>query len=333
MGKPSISVIIPVYNCENELERCLLSVCGQTFSDIEILLINDGSSDQSGVICDSFAEKDPRIRVVHQKNSGVSAARNRGLDMASGTYIGFVDSDDYIEPNMYAHMYDKIRSSDSEIILCDPYVEKKGQPTVVDSFEFFPESRQISKSEITPIQLRYMAGSACRCLYRAELISANHLRFNEALPLSEDRTFNIAAFGCAERLYYLRQPLYHYVLRSASSTGKYRSDLFQLFLKTDSETVKVLETFWSPAFLPIYEKLILVDGAIFCIYQEFSLKCHKSLRSRINDVREIVENPRVHAAACALVRKNFRQKLLAEKRLFPLCLFAVLRNMKRAFLH
>ena len=96
-----ISVILPVYNVQQYLEKCIESVVNQTYKNLEIILIDDGSTDMSGKICDEFAEKDGRIKVIHSKNGGVSAARNIGLDIATGEYIGFVDSDDWIESQMY----------------------------------------------------------------------------------------------------------------------------------------------------------------------------------------------------------------------------------------
>ena len=103
---PKISVIIPVYDTEEFLSRCLDSVLCQTHRDLEVILIDDGSTDASGALCDEYAEKDTRIQVIHQENSGSSAARNTGLEAACGDYIGFVDSDDWLEPDMYAYLLD-----------------------------------------------------------------------------------------------------------------------------------------------------------------------------------------------------------------------------------
>ena len=102
---PLISIIVPVYNVKNYLEKCLQSICGQTYKNLEIILIDDGSSDGSGELCDLFAQRDGRIKVIHQTNAGQSAARNRGLAVAQGELLGFVDSDDWIEPDMYEFLY------------------------------------------------------------------------------------------------------------------------------------------------------------------------------------------------------------------------------------
>ena len=109
MDTTLISVVIPVYNIEEYLERCVNSICAQTYRNLEILLVDDGSTDGSGALCDALAEKDKRIKVFHKANGGSSSARNVGIAQARGKYIGFVDSDDYISENMYELLYEAIK--------------------------------------------------------------------------------------------------------------------------------------------------------------------------------------------------------------------------------
>lgn len=114
-----ISVIVPVYNVENELERCIQSICNQTYKNLEIILVNDGSTDKSGKICDEFAKKDNRIKVIHQGNAGQAAARKVGFQISTGDVVGFVDSDDSIELEMYEYMLKNMIETDAEIVFCD----------------------------------------------------------------------------------------------------------------------------------------------------------------------------------------------------------------------
>lgn len=116
---PEISVIVPVYNTEKYLDRCIRSIINQTFSDFELILVDDGSKDNSGFICDEWEKKDSRIKVIHQKNAGAGAARNAGLRVAKGEYIGFVDSDDWIEPQMYEVMYNAIEKYSADVGMCN----------------------------------------------------------------------------------------------------------------------------------------------------------------------------------------------------------------------
>lgn len=122
-----ISIIVPVYNVERYIERCVESICQQTYTNTEIILVDDGSTDSSGKICDEIAVKDPRIRVIHQQNSGLSAARNAGLAVAKGEYIAFVDSDDYIAQEMYSVMIENMEKYDLDIIGCTSFRDKGGK--------------------------------------------------------------------------------------------------------------------------------------------------------------------------------------------------------------
>ncbi len=118
MQNDLISVIVPVYNVEDYLRECLDSIISQTYTNLEIILVDDGSPDGSGTICDEYAKKDSRIKVIHQQNSGVSVARNTGLKAVTGDYIGFVDSDDYIEPNMYEELHRCLIENDADMSVC-----------------------------------------------------------------------------------------------------------------------------------------------------------------------------------------------------------------------
>lgn len=118
MNKKLVSIIVPVYNTEKYLNKCIDSILNQSFKDFELILVDDGSTDKSGTICDDYAKKDSRILVIHKENGGQATARNAGLDIASGEYVGFVDSDDFIEPEMYEAMLSAIDNTGAEIAMC-----------------------------------------------------------------------------------------------------------------------------------------------------------------------------------------------------------------------
>lgn len=118
-SKPFLSIIVPVYNVEQYLEKCICSILGQSFGDFELILINDGSIDKSGLLCEEYAKKDKRIRTIHQENAGLSAARNAGIDIAEGEYITFVDSDDWIEPETYETAVEFLQSNHLEVVCFD----------------------------------------------------------------------------------------------------------------------------------------------------------------------------------------------------------------------
>nr|WP_300147780.1 glycosyltransferase [Propionicimonas sp.] len=129
---PILSIVVPVYRAERYLDTCIESIVNQSFQEFELILVDDGSPDRSGEICDNWATRDSRVRVIHQSNSGVSAARNRGLDAALGDLIGFVDADDWVEPDMYEVMVDALKSSEAELVVCNYYVDTRRGASVAE---------------------------------------------------------------------------------------------------------------------------------------------------------------------------------------------------------
>ena len=142
MKTPLISVIVPVYKVDAFLDECVNSIVNQTYTNLEIILVDDGSPDKCPEICDAWAEKDSRVKVIHQKNAGVSFARNAGLDLAEGDYIGFVDSDDYIAPDMYQVMMEALKGSTKKMACCSPYF-------VTDQGKLIREGVQPSQREMS----------------------------------------------------------------------------------------------------------------------------------------------------------------------------------------
>jgi len=213
-GSPLISIIIPIYNVEKYLPACLDSVLAQTYQNLEIILVDDGSPDGSGAICDAYAASDARIRVIHQKNGGVSSARNTGLDAASGAFIGFVDPDDYIEPGMYEVLYNQLQASGADIVQCGYVWEEDGKEDV-----FFHHSGEIQLhdglyciQELLTVEKPWWA--VWNKLYRSKLLQ--ELRFCTGLRVGEDILFTFQIFLQINQLVSVKRPLYHYVCRPFS---------------------------------------------------------------------------------------------------------------------
>ena len=191
---PLVSVIIPVYNTEQYLPRCLDSVLCQSFTDFELLLIDDGSSDGSGAICDAYAEKDNRIRVFHKENGGVSSARNLGLDNAKGEWVSFVDGDDFLNEGFFE--YYMIKSLKADLTYFSfRYIDAKNQTDRIEQFDNLIVSDKVSIEEyIQPI--RYRSYKSCIVdvpwgkFYKKCIIDKHHLRFPEDIDFKEDEIFN-----------------------------------------------------------------------------------------------------------------------------------------------
>lgn len=207
---PKVSIIVPVYKVEKYLNRCVDSILAQTFTDFECILIDDGSPDNCPAICDEYAEKDPRVKVIHQKNAGVSAARNAGLDAAEGDWIGFVDSDDWIEKDMYQILYEDAVESKSDVVVCGLYEQKiKINKIILKRDEGI---KNIFKKN------GFGGFSVLRLINAKKL---GKLRFDVHVSYMEDVKFFYELFKKCESIYWHNVPLYHYENNEESVTRKY----------------------------------------------------------------------------------------------------------------
>lgn len=219
-----VSVIVPVYNSIACLEKCVASVCAQTYRDLEILLIDDGSSDGTDKLCERLAEADGRIRVYHKENGGASTARNFGIRMAQGAYLGFVDSDDYIEPDMYELMVQALEKSSVPIVqISRDEVSEEGErlPDVCAP----PDKERFCRSEEFLKELLLHEGdcSFCTKLVKREMFA--HHRFPEGV-LNEDFSLLVEMLQDVEGIMILPKQCYHVVCRRESTTRKMSGDSF-----------------------------------------------------------------------------------------------------------
>ena len=207
---PIISIIVPVYNVDKYLQKCLESIRLQTFQDWECILIDDGSFDKSGEICDEFSKIDSRFKVIHQVNSGVSKARNVGLDIATGDWIGFVDSDDWIEPNMYEYLYRDAIKFDSDCVICGFWGQHKKR---------IRKSCNSNQALNILFSKETFGGFSFLRLLSSEKVKT--IRFDESIPYMEDIKFFYEVFKECKKIYWDNKELYHYEQRDDSVTNKY----------------------------------------------------------------------------------------------------------------
>lgn len=213
-----ISVVVPIYNVEKFLSKCIESILNQTYEELEVILVDDGSPDNCGKICDEFATKDKRVKVIHKENGGLSSARNAGLDIATGDYISFVDSDDYLEPTMYSELYKSIQQNGSDIsVCCFKYVYENGDEykTNVKPFNAVEVlSSQQTLERISTIDDYYVNFiTAVNKVYKRELFDG--LRF-EIGRIHEDEFMAHHIYLRAKKISLLPSQLYNYVQRTNS---------------------------------------------------------------------------------------------------------------------
>lgn len=209
---PKISVIVPVYCAETYLEKCIECILAQTFLDLELLLVDDGSPDNSGIICDSYANRDSRVRVIHKKNGGVSSARNEGLKQATGTYVMFCDSDDFVDPSWCIELYTIMEDKNVDIGICGySYVDSEGKDlNRIHIFSNESVSVLLPKS-IWNIYYQCFLNMPWNKIFRKSIIDKHGITFKEGLQYNEDLLFVLDYLLVGNVIIgMVNKPLYHY---------------------------------------------------------------------------------------------------------------------------
>lgn len=235
MNVPNISIIIPIYNVEKFIDKCILSVINQTLQDIEIILVDDESPDNCPQMCDDYAKKDSRIKVVHKKNGGLGFARNSGLEVATGEYVTFLDSDDFVDLCTYEHLYNILKSENLDAVYYK--FERFVNEDEVKEADVCNEIIIHENEEVKKIMLDIIASepsdrvdhkihcSSCTAIYRLDLIKNNNVQFHSERELiSEDLIFNLDFLKNANIIAFNNGRHYHYRLVPTSLTSKIRPD-------------------------------------------------------------------------------------------------------------
>lgn len=214
---PTVSIIVPIYNAENYLSRCIDSILNQEYTDFELLLVNDGSADSSGAICDSYAAKDSRIRVIHKENTGVSDSRNLAIDQARGTYLQFLDSDDWITPDATKLLVRAAEEHHCDLVISDFYRvvgERLSQKGDIEEDSVMTKEEFASHMMENPADFYY--GVLWNKLYRRDIVEQYQLRMDVSISWCEDFMFNLEYIRHAEVFYALQAPIYYYVKTKGS---------------------------------------------------------------------------------------------------------------------
>lgn len=233
----SVSVIVPVYNVEKFIDKCVQSIIDQTMTDIEVVLVDDGSTDNSLARCKRWAKNDARVKAYHQENQGVSVARNLGIEKSTGEYIAFIDSDDWIEPNYLEVLYNAASKKKADISICGFYFDYPDEVVARGHFEKDMEFN--GRDEISQIQIQILAKNMSKIknnsgdrigapwckLFNASFIKENNLSFVPNLKRSQDVVFNLYALEQANKIVYTNQPLYHYLINPDSVCVKFSKSI------------------------------------------------------------------------------------------------------------
>ncbi len=276
-SEPTISVVVPVYNAQKFLDECLSSLLGQTFKDIEVICVDDGSTDESGRMVDAAAENDSRVRAVHQQNAGVSAARNKGLELARGSYVLFVDSDDFIRRDTCQILHDVAQRDDADIVVF-------GGKTFPVSFwadGCFAKNEATYRGNSIDALLGEPGSNPLMCnkLYRRSLLADNGLRFNADLRLGEDNAFQFCTFPCAKVVSFTPEVLYFYRNHKDSAVMAGRDDCDARLLEHIKVVSYVLDTWREHGYLVGHEAAML-NWAIDFLYRDAG-RCRLQTRKQL----------------------------------------------------
>jgi glycosyltransferase involved in cell wall biosynthesis len=290
MSKPKISIVVPFYNVAEYLPKCLDSLTRQTFNDIEIICVNDGSTDTSASIVKKYAARDRRIKFASQKFSGQSTARNRGIDMASADFIMFCDADDFYETDMCQIMYDAVTKSSADIAICGILVIYHAHHEMAVSDRDYYKIKYSGVRRINEGVIFNTDGAPANKIFRRDLIEKYGIRFPEGLKF-EDFYFFAAYMSVSKRAYFVKEKLYNYIRRSGSTMSTTWSKKgvdhsidhlkviikYHDFLEKNNLVNRYRELFWH----------------LFILYYGLSLKYAKSraMKQQINDLaRQFIKN-------------------------------------------
>lgn len=219
-----VSIILPVYNAEQHICMMLDSLAAQIFEDFEVLLVDDGSTDSTSAICDAYAEKDYRFKVIHKKNEGVSAARQTGIEAVSGEYVIHVDADDWVEPEMLHDLYEKAIFADADIVFCDFYVENNG-----NSIYRKQELPSLNPETVLRAMFQQLHGSCWNKLVRRTCYNQYGCCFPKGINYCEDLLFWVQLLQHLEvKIAYVDKAYYHYVMNETSITHNYTRKTYQV---------------------------------------------------------------------------------------------------------
>lgn len=335
-----VSVVIPVYNAEKFLVRCLDSIIRQNFKDIEIILVNDGSNDNSLRICNEYSKKDKRIIVIDKINEGPSIARNKGVLNAKGEYIMFVDSDDWIESNMIANMHKKITEEKSDICISN-YYRNYSDKEIECNLNF--DEININKNEIKEkliFQLigRESFGSIDQILgfgapwgklFSINILMKYKILFNEELLIGEDLLFNIEALSKANTVTIDKNNYYHYWDNELSIMRRYKKNYWEIYRKLIKSIEKFIEKNNFTNDIGERFNIMKIEAVIRSIRNECSDKNEKNLFAKVKYINSICSD-KIVKSTIENINYNeisFKRKLILEliKNKFSLILYICLK--------
>lgn len=317
-----ISVIMPVYNVEKYLSISVDSILNQTFINFELILIDDGSTDNSGILCDEYAAQDSRIRVIHVQNGGVSNARNIGLKQARGKYVYFCDSDDYLDSQAFEIIIKTLERYHADLLIFGYYFKSDIKSSVnqqsIDSYPvswndsiFYPSKESIKES-LVDLWNKSLMYNIWNKVYRLDIIKSNDIEFSIKLTMGEDLDFTNKYFIHCNSFYVLKDCFYYYIReREGSATTRYVKDWFEIRVE---EHERLLDFFSKYKLINSESKEFLsrrfIERVIGCIENEFSIKNNSSRNAKLRQIKKIINNDYTREALYSAKLTSKKMKIM-----------------------
>lgn len=333
MSTKLISIILPVYNVEKYIEKAVKSVVQQTYTNFELLVINDGTKDNSIQKIEKFVT-DSRIKILHKENGGLSDARNYGLERAQGDYIYFIDSDDWIEPNLLTLCIDKIEKESVDVVVFGYFLDTEDKNgNLISTSQVIHEHNEInlnnSNSNMSDNTIGLL-GYAWNKLYSSSFLKKHNFKFEKGVSLVEDILFNTQVFTFIDTIHFVNVPLYHYSNRPVETLIKtFHKNSFELYLKKN-ESLKPFLSYWKVNSKNNFLANSLLLGMRYCTNNLFAFKNELSERQKYNYLKSMIIHPETQRLIPFYIPRNkvdsFYKTIVLKKR--ALLLYLILKIIK-----
>lgn len=312
-----VSIIVPLYNSETTIERCIKSILRQSYKYIEVIIVNDGSSDKSFNICKDYCSKDNRIKLFSQENSGASAARNNGISNAKGKYIMFVDSDDFIEESMIECLIKKADKENADFVMCGMKVDKyglDGELVITNSYELSPRiiegNKNIPCNIIDLVESEKISGPVSK-LIKANIIHENNILMPEHIHLQEDLYFNLKVLEHVNKLVVVRDSFYHYIRTpNETVTTRFYPDRYSMTNEVHELLLSFYRSRCNEVELLGRINYIYIKNVFASFINLFHQNCPMVKSEKLKYIRDIIKSDKYKKMVENSYKKGFRYKFL-----------------------
>jgi glycosyltransferase EpsJ len=335
LSQVDVSIIVPVYNSEKYLGRLYESLVGQTHKDIEIIFVDDGSTDESRAILEALKREEPRVRVISTRNFGPSHARNLGLKYAIGKYVCFFDSDDFVEKHMIEVLFSTAQSCEADMVVCGYYIDKYRNSKQIGSIQKMPRSFEkdcVLADIIGGLYIDGMINTLCNKLFRRDIIERFELKMEEGLFLSEDVNFVIDYLKTVQSVAIVHEPLYHVVRRNIDSlTNRYHGNMHEI----QEHTLKNMRELFALIGLTTLAKQALATREVSAAVAVIASLFHSQDQRKVTEKLRVIESYMKRSEFCCALEgvkgSNWKEALtiyvLRSRNPILICLFFWLRSI------